>query len=89
MTMYSIAHLLMPKEDVLSHAQRRNEAQFLAHHRHALAHRRAHIREIVNDALDGDLPRVRSNHSAQNAQERRLARPILAGEGVNLAGVEG
>ena len=76
---------LDPEEDVLDDAARRNEADLLGDHRHAVQQRISRRAKLNELAVDQQFAAVRLEHARDQLPERRLSCAILADKGVNPA----
>ena len=76
----------LPHEDVLGHRQVGGERRLLMDYRDAARCRDARIIALLGFAADEDLAGVTRDFAGQDAHQRRLAGPVLAEQGVHLAG---
>ncbi len=79
---------LAPDEDVLDHREVGEERRLLVNHCDPGVASVGRAAQGDLDTVDEQLPAVGRVHSREDLHERRLARPVLADEGMNLARVE-
>ena len=71
--------------DVLEHRHRLEQREMLEHHADAEAARGAGVRDADGRAVEHDLALVGREDAVDHLDESRLARAVLAEQGVNLA----
>jgi hypothetical protein len=77
--------VLHPEGDVLGHGQRVEQAEMLEHHRDARRPRGAGIVRRMGRAHQDHLPLIGPDEAVDHLDQRRLARPVLAQQRMDLA----
>ena len=80
----AVPHRLRGEDDVLRHRHHRDEHEVLVDHAHARVDRGARRPELDGLALDQDLALVGVVEPVEDVHEGRLARAVLAEQGVHL-----
>ena len=80
-----VGHRLLAEEDVVGHAQDGDEHEMLVDHVDPARDRVGRAGDPDGGAVQQDLALVRPRQAIEDVHERRLARPILAEEGMDLA----
>ena len=75
----------MPQHDVLGDGEDGDEHEVLVDHADAGRHRVAGAVELLHRAVEKDLPLIGLVQAVQDVHERRLARPVLTEEAVDLS----
>ena len=80
-----IGHRLLAEDDVLGDGQDRDEHEVLVDHADPAIDRVVRAEDLHGLAVDEDRPLVGHRQPIEDVHQRRLARPVLTEEGVDLA----
>ena len=78
----------LTEDDVLPHREVVGEHEVLEHHADAVADRGRRGAELLHLAVDEDRSLVRLMGAVEGLHQRRLARPVLADDGVDRAATD-
>lgn len=81
--------LLVPEHHVLCDREHRDEHEVLVHHADSGGHRIAWAGEALHDIVEQDLALVGLIEAVEHVHQGGLACPVLAEQGVDLAGLDG
>ena len=83
------AHRLGPQDDVLQHGELVGQHEVLVDHADAQLYGPGGRAQLHPASSEADGPRVGGLHPVEDLHQGRLARPVLAADGVDLAGGDG